>query len=219
LCIFINQLGPYCGIYYDAPIWVASQEGVDETLGKSNLDTSLASSPTPPEAVSPDGTVTNGGFSQPVVSAALMYQGYAAGSAAIPGWTVGGDGVEVYASSFMQHPVGTTSEVRLFGSGPGSISQTIATTPGKTYVLRWYGAGEPGGGQAVKTMHVFWDGKLVAAPTFDTTGRSFTDMGWKALKLTLKAISPTSTVEFIDATPDKSFWGSMVTGVSLRASS
>ncbi|MGO9660785.1 MAG: DUF642 domain-containing protein [Acidimicrobiales bacterium] len=220
LCIYISQLGsPTCGIYYDAPIWVASQMGVDEKLNQHNLDTSLASSPTPPEAVSPDGTVTNGGFAQPVVSAELMYQGYAAGSTAIPGWTIGGDGVEVYASSFMQHPAGTTSEVRLFGSGPGSISQTIATTPGKTYVLQWYGAGEPGGGQAVKTMHVFWDGKLVAAPTFDTTGRSFTDMGWKALKLTVTASSPTSTIEFIDATSDKSFWGSMVTGVSLRASS
>ena len=194
---------------YDAIAWSEHQHDLDTSLPGTN--------PSPPVAAAA-GTVSNGGFSQPVVSAALMYQGYPAGSTAIPGWTIGGDGVEVYASGFMQHPAGTTSEVRLFGGAPGSISQAIATTPGKTYVLKWYGAGEPGGGQAVKTMHVFWDGKLVAAPTFDTTGRSFTDMGWKALRVTVMATSPTSTIEFTDATPDKSFWGSMVTGVSLRAS-
>ena len=196
-------------IGYDAPFWVDTQPG---------LNNGLAPSP-PPSASSPSGTVANGDFSQPVVSAGLMYQGYPAGSTAIPGWTIGGDGVEVYASSFMQHPAGTTSEVRLFGGGPGNISQTIATTPGKPYVLKWYGAGEPGGGQAVKTMHVFWNGRLVASPTFDTTGRSFTDMGWRALQVTATATAPTSTIEFADATPDKSFWGSMVTGVSLHASS
>jgi hypothetical protein len=200
--------------YYDIPVF--SQELVvpyraDSWMADQAKLNAISSAP--------QGVVSNGGFAQPVVSAALMYQSYPAGSTAIPGWTIGGDGVEVYASNFMQHPAGTTSEVRLFGSGPGSISQTIATTPGQSYVLRWYGTGEPGGGQAVKTMHVFWDGKLVAAPTFNTTGRSFTDMGWKALKLVLKATSPTSTIEFADATPDKSFWGSMVTGVSLSASS
>jgi hypothetical protein len=42
LCIFINQLGPYCGIYYNAPIWVVSQEGVDKDLHHPEaLDTSL----------------------------------------------------------------------------------------------------------------------------------------------------------------------------------
>jgi hypothetical protein len=119
----------------------------------------------------------------------------------------------------MQGPPGAKTEIRLFAGGPGSISQTITTTPGQKYILKWEGAGEPGGGQAVKTMHVFWDGQLVAKPTFDTTGRSLPDVGWKALQVVVTATSPTSTIEFADATPDKSFWGSMVADVSLKARS
>ena len=46
LCIYIAQLGSTgsttCGIYYNAPIWVASQEGVDTKLGHPKaLGTSL----------------------------------------------------------------------------------------------------------------------------------------------------------------------------------
>jgi hypothetical protein len=43
LCFYIRQLGkPMCGIYYTAPIWVASQEGVDNYLGhRKAMDTSL----------------------------------------------------------------------------------------------------------------------------------------------------------------------------------
>jgi hypothetical protein len=43
LCISISQLGkPTCGIQYDAPIWVVSQEGVDKDLHHpAALDTSL----------------------------------------------------------------------------------------------------------------------------------------------------------------------------------
>jgi hypothetical protein len=43
LCVYISQLGKAtCGISYDPPIWVVSQEGVDKDLGHPKaLDTSL----------------------------------------------------------------------------------------------------------------------------------------------------------------------------------
>ncbi len=43
LCVYISQLGkPTCGITYDAPIWVVSQEGLDKKLGHPEaLDTRL----------------------------------------------------------------------------------------------------------------------------------------------------------------------------------
>jgi hypothetical protein len=205
-------ISPSSPNYYDVPVF--SQELVVPYRADSWMTDQAKLNAI---KAAPQGAVNNGGFAQPVVSAAAGYEAFPAGSTAVTGWTVGGDGVEAYASSFMQHPPDTTSEIRLFAGGPGSITQTIATTPGKSYVLKWEGAGEPGGGQVDKIMHVFWDGKLVAAPVFDTAGRSFTNMGWRALQVTVAATSPTSTVEFADATPDKSFWGSMVTGVSLRA--
>ncbi len=197
-------------IRYDAIAFVETQQNLNKGLPQSSPSPAVASNA---------GTVTNGDFAEPVVSTTSGYEGIAAGGTAIPGWTVGGDGVEAYAPSFMQGPPGAKTEIRLFAGGPGSISQTITTTPGQKYILKWEGAGEPGGGQAVKTMHVFWDGQLVAKPTFDTTGRSLPDVGWKALQVVVTATSPTSTIEFADATPDKSFWGSMVADVSLKARS
>ena len=65
-------------------------------------------------------------------------------------------------------------------------------------------------------MHVFVDGNLVPAPTCSTAGRSLSDVGWRASQLVLSATSQSSTVEFADATPDKSFWASMVGDVNLK---
>jgi hypothetical protein len=172
----------------------------------------------PLPAYSP-GILTNGDFAKPIIAASTQYEPIPAGSTAIPGWTVGGGGVEAYASSYMQHPPDASTEIRLFDNGPGSIRQTVTTIPGEKYVLKWEGAGESGGGQPDKIMHVFWDGKLVAAPIFDTSGYSLTDVAWEALQVTVTAASPTSTVVFADATPDKSYWGSMVGAASLHASS
>jgi len=170
----------------------------------------------PPSLTSPAGAFANGDFAVPVISAGAQYQPIPAGSTAIAGWTVGGGGVEAYAPLFMQPPPNAKTEIRLFDSGPGSISQTVSTIPGDRYLLTWEGAGEPGGGQTDKVMHVFWEGNLVASRTYSTAGRSLSNVGWTASQLVLTASSPASTVEFADATPDKSFWASMVGDVSLK---
>jgi hypothetical protein len=139
-----------------------------------------------------------------------------AGSTEIPHWVVGGGGVEAYGSTYLQTPPNATAEIRLVGNAPGSIAQTIATTPGQKYIVRWYGAGEPGGTTAVKIMHVSWDNKGVDTPSFNTTGRSAADMGWTAQDVVVTATSASSTLEFADATPGKSYWGSLVGEVSVQ---
>jgi hypothetical protein len=61
----------------------------------------------------------------------------------------------------------------------GGVSQVVDLDPGD-YELRFAMAGNPGGGLPLKSMFVKATGGGVAAQhfTFDTTGRSYTDMGW-----------------------------------------
>ena len=144
------------------------------------------------------------------------YKEVPAGSTEIAGWAVGGGGVVAYGSSYLEPPPGATTATRLVGTTPGSITQSITTTAGQRYLVRWYGAGDPGGSQAVKVMDVSWDGKLVDAPTYNSTGRTTSAIGWSARYVVVTARSVSSSLEFADATPGKSFWGSLLGEVSLQ---
>lgn len=179
----------------------------------------VALATTTPVAVAPPppNIIRNGAFVNPPVPAGQSYKSFGAGSNAIPGWSVGGDGVELYAPSFMEPPPNARTEVRLGNGTPGDIEQAIATTPGWTYQLTYYAAGEPGGGQTIKTLHVFWDKGLVSTPSFSIAGRSFTNMGWTYHHLVVTATSSSSTLEFADVTPNNSFWSSMVANIGLAA--
>jgi hypothetical protein len=163
----------------------------------------------------PPNIIRNGAFVNPVLTG--EYQGFPAGSQAIPGWSVGGDGVVVFGPKYIEPPPGATAEVRLVSQRSGDIEQTIDTTSGWTYLLRFYGAGQPGGGQAVDTMHVFWDQGLVSTPTFKISGHSATNVGWSLHRLIVTGKSATSTLEFADVTRNTVYYGSMVGNISLAA--
>jgi choice-of-anchor C domain-containing protein len=64
------------------------------------------------------------------------------------------------------------------GQGPATITQTVPTTPGHTYLVQYSVAGNPNGPPAVKTGVVSFAG--VAHPfQFDTTGHTNEDLGWR----------------------------------------
>jgi hypothetical protein len=68
-------------------------------------------------------------------------------------------------------------------------------------------------------MHVFWDAKLVAAPTFDYTDQSVSSMGWVSKQLTVTATRTKSVVEFADASAGDTPWGAALDAVSLTVQS
>jgi hypothetical protein len=137
------------------------------------------------------------------------------GSTQIPGWTVGGDSVDVNASDYWEPGPGCSQNVDLAGNAQGSVSQTVSTTPGVSYLLQWYMAGNTECGPVVKSMHVFWEGRLVAAPTFDTTGHSDSSMGWLAVNVTVKATETRSVVKFADASAGDTGCGATLDDVWL----
>ena len=92
------------------------------------------------------------------------------GSTSIPGWTVGGNSVDDPSKSYWQAPPGCSYSVDLSGTAPGSLAQTVSTTPGTSYLLQWYMSGNNYCGKTIKTIHVLWDGNLVGTPTFNLIG-------------------------------------------------
>jgi hypothetical protein len=136
----------------------------------------------------------------------------------IPGWVVGGGGVFDDYMSYLEPPINSTQSIMLYNQGPGSLTQTVKTTAGLTYLLSWYQAGYPAGSASPpKVMHVWWDHKLAAAPAFNITGHTNSNVGWSLQHLVVTATSASSTVEFADATTPPSGYASMVGQVSLAA--
>ena len=114
----------------------------------------------------------------------------APGSTAIEGWTVV-DGNISYVGSKWQHAQGERSVGLTCGGG---ISQTLATEPDMKYEIRFNMAGDPTAAPALKTVVVSFGETRVF--TFDTTGRSHTDMGWAPRTWVFRAKDAKTTLTF-----------------------
>ncbi len=148
----------------------------------------------------------------------------------IPGWTVGAvpvgsnAGVQVYSASWVQVPPGANETVKLsYGAGSGSVSQTVKTTAGWTYLVQWYESGFPNYGPPeftsinwTKTVDVIWGGRLVAAPTFNAKANTNADMRWALRQEVLTATSSKTTLVFADATKQPpSGYSALIGNISL----
>jgi hypothetical protein len=137
-----------------------------------------------------------------------------------PGWAVGTASNADWGGVGDDHllitpPDGSQQAVILYFDGAGTVSQTVRTVPGATYLLSWYGTGYPHGPGMTKVMNVLWDSNVVAAPSYDVSGHTMTDPGWRLQHLVVTATSPSSVVEFTDASTPPSVYASMVGNVSL----
>jgi Protein of unknown function (DUF642) len=185
-------------------------------VGLAALSVAAASGATAPKAATPaalPNVLRNGTFAIPKPFEAANVE--AGGSYQIAGWQEGAPGVQDFYKTFIQTPGSLTQAVKLYLSGPSSISQTVATVPGTTYQLQWYGAAEPGG-PAVQNVHVLWNGGTVASPAFKTGTSTQNDVNWSLEKTIVTATSTSSTLEFLDTTPaNGTTTGPLVAGVDL----
>jgi Protein of unknown function (DUF642) len=156
----------------------------------------VGSVPTPAFAattVSPTANlISNGCFRVPSLTSGDTSVG--PGSSALPSWTIDANEVWPIASDLWQPSPGCISSLDL--SYNASLSQTVKTTPGSLYVLKWAGASDARHADATTQIKVIWDGKTVASPTYDSQGFTLTNMGWNFKSIIVAATSVTSTVEF-----------------------
>lgn len=161
-----------------------------------------------PTGPTPD-LIKNGQFAtKGAFTTARIGPGY---SQTIAPWTTGSTVIYLLNTTYLKAPKGLSQSVSLYGAGNlGTVSQTLKTTPGTTYILQWYGAATPNLGTPVptKAMNVIWDNGVVAAPKYHSPSLHATCSGgatecppWTLSSVVVTASSTTSTVEFADATP------------------
>jgi choice-of-anchor C domain-containing protein len=161
----------------------------------------------------PNNLIVNSNFASPT-SPTNGYNSYGAGSTAITGWTVEAGNVDDVSNGLWQYPAGDPSSVQsidLNGTVAGQISQTFPTVAGETYFGSFELAGNVGGAPAVKTGQVILNGY----PTnfsFDTTGKTTSNMGWEQENFSFTATGSTSTISFVSAIPSGDF-GPVITDV------
>jgi len=139
--------------------------------------------------------VANGSFEAPVVSTPFLR--IFAPSSVITGWQITQGSVDLTSSLQWQQVHGNNS-LDLDGAGGilgGIISTTLQTTPGVCYEVHFALSGNPGAGPTLKPMELSAAGQSQVF-TFDITGRSYQNMGWRPESWQFVANAATTTLAF-----------------------
>ncbi|WP_190823699.1 choice-of-anchor C family protein [Saccharopolyspora pogona] len=154
----------------------------------------------------------DGSFETPTV-AANTFQNFAMGQSIGP-WRVASGNVDLIGAGFWQAADGDQS-VDLNGANAGAVSQTFKTVPGTGYTVTYSLAGNPGESTKLKTGKVLIDGQNFQDFSFDTTGKTTTNMGYVRRQVTFVATSTSTTLTFASTTPN-SAWGPVIDDVTVN---
>jgi len=160
--------------------------------------------------------IVNGSFEDPVVTGNFNTV------TSLPGWIIAAGSVNIGTASvdqihyYWQPAVGLQSidldGTSADGNEAARIYQDIATVPGQSYLLTFALAGNPDSGPAVKTVDVS-AGTAAQTFTFDTTGKSKSNMGWTYHALPFTATGVTTQIQFDSTT--YGYYGPALDAVSV----
>jgi choice-of-anchor C domain-containing protein len=128
-------------------------------------------------------------------------------------WRVTSGNVDLIGAGFWQAADGDQS-VDLNDTNAGAVSQTFRTTPGTKYTVTYSLAGNPDEPTKLKTGKVLIDGQNIQDFSFDTTGKTTTNMGYVRRQVTFVATSRSTTLTFASSTPN-SAWGPVIDDVTV----
>jgi choice-of-anchor C domain-containing protein len=134
----------------------------------------------------------NGSFESGTLVNTGSFDTLSAGSTAITGWTVTGDGVD-YMDTYWVAANGTRSIDMLSCGTAGGVQQTFDTLPGAIYQVTFSLAGNPDGG--IKTLTAS-AAASTANFTFDTAGATASAMNYATKSFTFTATSASTTLAF-----------------------
>lgn len=155
--------------------------------------------------------IINGSFEDSSVDPGY-YVSLLQGDNAIEGWTVGSGGIDYVRLQIVASHGSRSIDLNICDSG--SIGQTLATQPGRTYELRFDFAGNPDADQGIKTLRVT-TGTTVMDFQFDTTGRTGSNPGWEARSLLFTASAEATPLLFESLSPTCA--GPMIDNVRIIA--
>lgn len=158
------------------------------------------------------GAIQNGGFEQNVIGG--PYVVFSAGADLGGGWIVENGTVEIVRDYWPAAEGHQSIDLSGIFEQIGTIYQDIPTVAGRTYKIKFAMAGNPEDPGTDKRMKVFWNDGEVADLTYNTRGRSLTDMGWRYHNYTVTATGSTSRLKFQSLT--YSFLGPVIDDVSIE---
>jgi choice-of-anchor C domain-containing protein len=136
--------------------------------------------------------IRNGGFEEGLPLGSFTY--YGRGSTNMPHWEVTGNSIDHIATYWQ--PGSGGGSLDLNGGNNGGVKQTIATTPGVTYVVSFAMAANTEGGPDVKTMRVRAGEQESADFSFDGVVGSREDMRWSFRRWQFVATQTATEMEF-----------------------
>ncbi|MCX7799373.1 MAG: choice-of-anchor C family protein [Fimbriimonadales bacterium] len=160
--------------------------------------------------------ITNGSFEQASVDPGPTFLTLSAGSTAITGWVVGGNGID-YIGGYWNAQHGRRS-VDLSAINAGSISQTISTVAGQQYLLSFWLAANPDLPNSTPSTKVaIVSAGNVINQNFSTPPRSsgIPNMNWGQYSLAFTALGSSTTITF--ASGESNAVGPALDNVSVEA--
>jgi choice-of-anchor C domain-containing protein len=142
---------------------------------------------------------SNGSFETGTFDA-QAFDTLSAGSTAITDWTVDSGTID-WIGTYWTASNGSRS-IDLNGFDAGTISQTLATTIGNTYVVTFDLSGNPVNLPTTKTLNVVATGGPTVGYTYDTLaqGNTQTDMKWVPQTYSFFATSSSTVLSFASTT-------------------
>lgn len=139
--------------------------------------------------------VQNGGFETDVGAPNGLWTTFFAGDTIPGGWIVGGHSVDVHNN---HTPANTGAQsLDLSGQAAGSVSQSLATSPGASYVLSFY-ATPHSFGVYDKSFEVWWDGSLL-----DTVTLAYSSsFPWSHYTYNVTASAASTALQFVSLVPN-----------------
>lgn len=145
-------------------------------------------------------------------------------STQVGAWTVTSGSIDLLVPAYVNAPPSGpagTQPVDLDGFHPGAISQTLPTRKGRTYTGSFMLAGNPDGtanaqsANPIKYMAVTVNGQTIARFSFNTAGRTPTDMGYRIEHFSFKARGRRTNLGFASKDASASANGAVITEVKV----
>lgn len=164
----------------------------------------------PPLSAEPTNILVNGSFEEPSADCTGTNVGLPFGSTTITGWAVSGLGID-WICTLWDATDGTNS-IDLNRGQAGAIYQTVPLEVGADYDVSFDMAGNYTCGDNIKEMNVFANSELKQF-SFDTTGKSATNMGYVTETFSFTAAVPSTQIIFASSTAGAC--GAVIDNVSI----